>query len=103
MTCPLWVEGPTEALPLPTVPDELTVGASGENLGLIVLCPLNWLNTGGVVYNVFKVELCSTFDCVLYWLDTGEVVCNVVKFELYGTFGFVGAGMSLIHMAIGGS
>ena len=71
------VEGPTETLPLPTVPDELTVGASGENLGLIVVCPLNWLNTGGVVY-------------------------NVVKFELCGLFGFVGAGTSLVHMAIGG-
>ena len=47
------------------MPDELNSGASGVNLELVVVCPLNWLSTGGVAYNVVEVEPRCTVDCVL--------------------------------------
>ena len=72
MEFPLLVEDPAGTFPLSTASDDLNVEANGDNLVLFVGCPQNWLDTGGVVYNV---ELCGTFNCTLNWLDTvGGVV-----------------------------
>ena len=103
MEFPLLVEDPAGTFPLPATSDDSNVEANGDNLVLFVGCPLNWLDTGDVVYNVVKVEVCSTFDCTLNWLDTvGGVVYNVAKVELCGTFDIARGGMLPVHKATGG-